>query len=133
MKTKLVIGLGNRMVPGDGAGLQCFDMLRALVAEDSDVEFFEAGTDLLRAGPHMRGRDLIVLIDAVEQGGAALRVLAHDAPELSEAQEHAHHLSAVQALNLIRWNDDDVARARCYWVLLAAEPATRSGSQPIIS
>jgi hydrogenase maturation protease len=132
MKPRLVIGLGNRLVNEDAAGLFFFDTLRAVVPENADVEFLEGGTDLLRIGARMRDRELILLIDAVDQASAMLRVLEHDAPELSEAQQHAHHLSAVQALNLIRWNDENVRGARCYWVLVPDE-ATRSGSHPIIS
>jgi hydrogenase maturation protease len=132
MKSSLVIGLGNRLVNEDAAGLLFFDTLRAVVPEDGDVEFLEGGTDLLRLGARMRDRELILLIDAVDQASATLRVLAHDAPELSEAQQHVHHLSAVQALNLIRWSDENVRRARCYWVLVPGD-GTRSGSHPIIS
>ncbi len=135
MKPKLVIGLGNRLVPEDAIGLYCFDQLRTLARARSDVDFVEAGTDLLRAAPYMRDRELIVLIDAVDGAESALTVLEHGAPELSEAQQHAHHLSAVQALNLIRWTDESVQQARCVWVLLDAATAhdTRSGSHPIIS
>jgi hydrogenase maturation protease len=135
MKPKLVIGLGNRLVPEDAVGLYCFDQLRTLATARPDIDFVEAGTDLLRAAPHMRGRELIILIDAVDNPASPLTVLEHGSPDLSEAQEHAHHLSAVQALNLIRWTDDSVKQARCVWVLLDATIAhsTRSGSQPIIS
>lgn len=135
MKPKLVIGLGNRLVPEDAVGLYCFDQLRTLAAARSDIDFLEAGTDLLRAAPHMRDRELIILIDAVDNAASPLTVIEHGSPDLSEAQEHAHHLSAVQALNLIRWTDDSVQQARCVWVLLDATIAhsTRSGSQPIIA
>lgn len=135
MKPKLVIGLGNRLVPEDAVGLHCFDQLRALAAAQDDVDFVEGGTDLLRVASYMRNRELIVLIDAVDNPQAPLTVIEHGSPELSEAQQHAHHLSAVQALNLIRWTDDTVKLARCVWVLLDATVSyrTRSGSQPIIS
>jgi hydrogenase maturation protease len=135
MKPKLVIGLGNRLIPEDAIGLYCFDQLRALAAGRNDVDFVEGGTDLLRMAPYMRNRELIILIDAVDDPPTPLMVIEHGAPELSEAQQHAHHLSAVQALNLIRWTDESVKQARCVWVLLDATTAhkTRSGSQPTIS
>ena len=83
----------------------------------------------------MTTRIAYFLIDAVDNPGSPLTVIEHGSPDLSEAQEHAHHLSAVQALNLIRWTDDTVKQARCVWVLLDATIAhsTRSGSQPIIA
>jgi hydrogenase maturation protease len=135
MKPKLVIGLGSRLVPEDAIGLDCFDRLRELATTRSDVDFIEGGTDLLRIAPYLRHRELIVFIDAVHNPQAPLTVIEHGSPELCEAQQHAHHLSAVQALNLIRWTDESVQRARCFWVLLDASSAqtTRSGSQPIIS
>ena len=135
MKPKLVIGLGNRLVPEDAVGLRCFDQLRTTTTVDGDIDFLEGGTDLLRLAPYLRDRELIVLIDAVDNPASPLAVIDHGAPELSEAQQHAHHLSAVQALNLIRWTDESVQRARCVWVLIDATTAyeTRSGNQPIIS
>lgn len=118
MKSKLVIGLGNRLVPGDAAGLRCFDQLEHSAGGNDDVEFMHGGTDLLRLAKHMRGRDVIVLVDAASGADRTISLIEHGSRELDDAQAHAHHLSAVQSLALLRWSDEDIRRARCYWVLI---------------
>lgn len=119
MKKNLVIGLGNALVPEDAAAVEFVRRIRP----SEHVDVIEGGTDLLRHAEALRGRELIVLVDAVANRDIDLRVLEHGAPELSDEQLHAHHLSAVQALDLIRWSDESVRNARCVWVLLGGASA----------
>lgn len=114
MKKHLVIGLGNALVAEDAAAVEFVRRIRP----SEDVDVIEAGTDLLRHAEALRGRELIVLVDVVEDSDVELTVLEHGSPQLSDEQLHAHHLSAVQALDLIRWSDESVRSARCVWVLL---------------
>lgn len=118
MKSKLVVGLGNRLVPEDTAGLRCFDHLERAAVDRDDIEFMHGGTDLLRLADHLRGRELILLVDAASGADRAISLVEHGSPDLDDAQVHAHHLSAVQALALLRWSDEEIRKARCYWVLI---------------
>ncbi|HEY0304545.1 MAG TPA: hypothetical protein VGC44_06215 [Longimicrobiales bacterium] len=118
MKPKLVIGLGNRMVDADTGGLRCFDILRWAVRAQENLEFLEGGTDLLRLGGQLRDRELILLFDAAHGGDRLITVLEHGDPKLDSTQQHAHHLSAVAALDLLRLTDERVRQARCFWVLI---------------
>lgn len=118
MKPKLVIGLGNRMVDADTGGLRCFDTLRCVLSAKENVEFLEGGTDLLRLGDQMRDRELIMLIDATHGADRLITVLEHGDPKLDSTEQHAHHLSAVAALDLLRLTDERVRQARCFWVLI---------------
>ncbi|HEX6558020.1 MAG TPA: hydrogenase maturation protease [Longimicrobiales bacterium] len=119
MNRRLVVGLGNRLVEEDAVGVLVAEQL-ARDARFADVDFICGTTDLLRHGAELRNRDLIVLVDAAAGNGPPGRVLVHEhgAAELSEYQCSAHHLSAVQALQLLRWSDPGIAAARCVWVLV---------------
>lgn len=119
MKKNLVIGLGNALVPEDAAAVEFVRRIQP----SEHVDVIEGGTDLLRHAGELRGRELIVLVDVVENSDVEIRVLEHGSPQLSDEQLHAHHLSAVQALDLIRWSDESVRNARCVWVLLGRASA----------
>jgi hydrogenase maturation protease len=128
VKKTLVVGLGNTLVPEDKLGA---DIVRALARNPDlpdDVDIIDGGTDLLRVANQLRGRELIVLVDSaacdVAQNEPVV-VLEHGSPRLADFQQHAHHLSAVQALDLIRWSDESVAQAKCVWFLLPVTPAGR--------
>jgi hydrogenase maturation protease len=124
MKRTLVVALGNQDVASDAIGPH---IARALLRRGDlpdDVEVICAGTDLLRVAEQLRERDIIVLIDAAlaASDGEDVVFCEHGSPRLDDAQRHAHHLSAVQALELIRWSDQSVRRARCYWYLPVVTP-----------
>jgi hydrogenase maturation protease len=68
------------------------------------VEAMCGGTDLLRYAGQMEGRSRVIFIDAIQddaQPGSVL-VFGETFPEMDSRQEHAHHLSAVQAIQLLK-------------------------------
>ena len=110
----LVLALGNEAVPEDSLAV---DVVRQFEAVGYDVDVIIAGTDLLRHEPAMRQRRLVVLVDVAE-GIDRVRCVEHDLSFFDERQIHAHHLSAVQALELLLWADKTLASTRFVWVLL---------------
>lgn len=128
MKKTLVVGLGNALMPEDKLGAEIARALARNPDLPDDVDIIDAGTDLLRVADQLRGRELIVLVDAALSESAAnerVVVVDHGSPHLADFQQHAHHLSAVQALDLIRWSDASVAQAKCVWFLLPVSRADK--------
>jgi hydrogenase maturation protease len=103
----LVIGLGNPLAGDDGIGCRLAEAL----ARDPDLpegtEVVCGGTDLLRLEDRLRDRAHVIVLDALLDDGlpGRLRTFGPDPAELRalvDAQGHAHHLSAAQALLLLR-------------------------------
>jgi hydrogenase maturation protease len=92
MKPVLVIGLGNPLMGDDGVGERVAESLLLRPDLPDDVEVLRGGTDLLRLAGEIEGRRRVVVIDAVQEGegGDGCR------------QDHAHHLSATLAVELLR-------------------------------
>ena len=104
MKPTLVIGLGNPLMGDDGVGWHVAERLASDPRLPESVEAMCGGTDLLRHGGQMEGRSRVILIDAIQddaQPGSVL-VFGETLPEMDSRQEHAHHLSAVQAIQLLK-------------------------------
>jgi hydrogenase maturation protease len=104
MKPTLVIGLGNPLMGDDGVGWHVAERLAGDPRLPESVEVMCGGTDLLRCGGQMEGRSRVILIDAIQddrQPGSVL-VFGETLPEMDSRQEHAHHLSAVQAIQLLK-------------------------------
>ncbi len=104
MKPTLVIGLGNPLMGDDGVGWHVAECLAGDPRLPESVEVICGGTDLLRYAGQMEGRSRVILIDAIQddaQPGGVL-VLGETLPEMDSRQEHAHHLSAVQAIQLLK-------------------------------
>jgi hydrogenase maturation protease len=104
MKALLAIGLGNPLMGDEGIGWHVAERLAGDARLPEHVEVICGGTDLLRYAGEMEGRRRVVLIDAIEDGSepGAVTVFAEDFRGLEEHQEHAHHLSAIQAVGLLR-------------------------------
>jgi len=103
MKPVVVIGLGNPLMGDDGAGCAVAERLAGDQRLSENVEVICGGSDLLRYARHIEGRNRVVVIDAMLDDGAPGRVLRlEDADsDLDDRQEHAHGLSAVQAIRLL--------------------------------
>jgi hydrogenase maturation protease len=104
MKPVLVIGLGNPLMGDDGVGWAVAERLANDPRLPESVEVICGGTDLLRYARQIESRSAVLVLDAI-QGAAepgTISVFADGAPELDETQEHAHHLSAIQAIRLLQ-------------------------------
>ena len=103
MKPWLVIGLGNPLMGDEGVGCHVADRLAVDPRLPEHVEVISGGTDLLRYADRMEGRDRVVLIDAIQDGAEPGTVAVfEDLDELDDRQGHAHHLSVVQAVKLLK-------------------------------
>lgn len=103
MKPVLVIGLGNPLMGDEGIGWHIAERLAADPRLPEHVEVMCGGTDLLRFAGEVEGRSRVILIDAIEDsvGEGMVTVFDRDFSKLDDRQEHAHHLSAIQAVKLL--------------------------------
>lgn len=99
-----VIGIGNVFLGDDGFGPLVVETFRCRFACEPTIEIHDLGTPGLDLAPYLYGKDLVVLVDAVQAEGAPgtlsyyceddfvsrsarLRVTGHD-PGLWEALAH---------------------------------------------
>ena len=103
MKPRLVIGLGNPLMSDDGVGCAAAAQLARDTRLPESVEVICGGTDLLRHAGRMVGREQVIIIDAIQSDGepGSVALLDRADPSIEARQEHAHHLSAVQAVRLL--------------------------------
>jgi hydrogenase maturation protease len=104
MKPTLVIGLGNPLMGDDGVGWHVAERLAGDPRLPESVEVMCGGTDLLRCGGQMEGRSRVIFIDAIQDDAplGSVLVFGENFSEMDSRQEHAHHLSAVQAIQLLK-------------------------------
>jgi hydrogenase maturation protease len=102
MNPLLVLGLGNPLMGDDGIGWHVADRLAGDPRLPDGVEVIRGGTDLLRCAAQIEGRSRVVLVDAVQDDAppGTVSVIGEEAADLH--QGHAHHLSAGQAMGLLR-------------------------------
>lgn len=91
------------MMGDDGVGCAVAERLAAEARLPESMELISGGTDLLRYAGQMAGRERVVIIDAIQVDAEPGNVIALDAADLSldTRQDHAHHLSAIQAIRLL--------------------------------
>jgi hydrogenase maturation protease len=104
MKPLVVIGLGNPLMGDDGIGWHIARRLAADRRLPETVEVISGGTDLLRLAGQIEGRSRVMVIDAIEDGNPVghVSLFPDNSPALNDCQQHAHHLSAVQAIGLLK-------------------------------
>jgi len=102
MSPLLLIGLGNPLMGDDGIGWRVAERLAADPRLPADAEAICGGTDLLRCAAQIEGRRWVILVDAVQDDAppGTVSIIEEDAMDLN--REHAHHLSAGQAVKLLR-------------------------------
>jgi hydrogenase maturation protease len=102
MKPVLVIALGNPLMGDEGIGWHVAERLAADPRLPARVEVVWGGTDLLRLADRIAGRSRVILIDALLDGANPGDVSVFDSlAGLDPRQEHAHHLSVVEAVQLL--------------------------------
>jgi hydrogenase maturation protease len=103
----LVVGLGNPLAGDDGIGYRMAEALSQDLTLPDGVEVECGGTDLLRLEDRMANRAHVIVLDALLDDGppGRLRMFGPEPADLCalvETQGHAHHLSAAQAILLLR-------------------------------
>ena len=124
MKPILVIGLGNPLMGDDGIGWHVAEGLACHPELPPEVEAIGGGTDLLRLAGEIEGRTAVVVVDAIQDEGEIGEIsVFEDLSGLEERQDHAHHLSAAQAIGLLRM----VTRARFRLLCISVHGARIGG------
>ncbi len=120
MKPRLVLGLGGAFAGDDAIGLVLAERLAADPRLPPDVEVLAGGADLLRLDTSLAGRSHVILVDAVAALPRETRPLVgdHPLPGLDARHAHAHHLSAVQSLDLLLLTEPALATTRFTWFLV---------------
>ena len=105
MKASLVIGLGNPLMGDEGIGWHVIEQLRRDPRLPQDTDLLWGGTDLLACAAQMEGRRRILLVDALLDAAPVGSVTVFENGNrlrgLEDRQEHVHHLSVTQALQLL--------------------------------
>jgi len=102
MKT-LVLGLGNPILKDDSVGLRIAQLLRPLLADESNIEIDEDYWGGLRLMERMVGFDRVIIIDAICTGakpGTIHRLSPGDVPTQHSAS--AHDVNLPTALEIGR-------------------------------
>ncbi|MGP8245638.1 MAG: hydrogenase maturation protease [Bryobacteraceae bacterium] len=131
MKPVLAIGLGNPLMGDDGVGWVVAERLANDARLPGCAEVMCGGSDLLRHADRMEGRSRVVVIDAIEDDKEPGSVLMFEGGRfgLVERQEHAHHLSAVQAIGLL----ETIASVRCTLLgICISSAAIGTGLSPVL-
>lgn len=93
-----VIGIGNLLRADDGVGIHAVRMLEEEMPEVEAVDLSTANIDLL---DHIRGREKVVIVDAVRSGadpGTILRLAPEELVETDFSQSHGLNLLAILRL-----------------------------------
>lgn len=120
MKPLLAIGLGNPLMGDDGIGWRVAERLAAHPRLPANAEAICGGTDLLRCAAQIQGRRRVILVDALQDGAqpGTVSIVGEDAVDLRQA--NAHHLSAGQAMQLLR-----LTMPVCFTLLGVSVPSAR--------
>ena len=103
MKSKVVLGLGNPLCGDDGIGWYVSERLASDSCVTDCVEIVNGGTDLLRHVDLISGREQVIPVDAIldDADPGSVSLFDDDIP-LESHQPHAHHLSAIQTVRILK-------------------------------
>ena len=80
----LIAGVGNILLQDDGVGPQAVARLQSEYEFGEEVELLDIGTPTLDFVDYLRGRDVLVLIDALSGGGEPGEILTFDKEQLKK-------------------------------------------------
>ena len=80
----LIAGIGNILLQDDGLGPQAVARLQSEYEFGEEVELLDIGTPTLDFVDYLRGRDVLVLIDALSGGGEPGEILTFDKEQLKK-------------------------------------------------
>jgi hydrogenase maturation protease len=140
LKPILMIGAGNPLAGDDGVGAALAEDIARDPAWRDRADAIVGACDLLRLGDQMRGREAVVVIDALlDEGLPPGTVTLHAGPfdAFDDRAAGAHELSAVGSIELLRAASPEL-RDTCFLLVTVAVPgldaeATLSARLPAIS
>jgi hydrogenase maturation protease len=80
----LIAGVGNILLQDDGLGPQAVARLQAEFEFGEEVELLDMGTPTLDFVDYLRGREILILIDALAGGGEPGEILTFDKEQLKK-------------------------------------------------
>jgi len=120
----LIVGVGNRLLGDEGAGLHIIDRLSRMPIP-SHVDVVDCGCDLLSLASYANKPRKIIVIDAMRAGGKPGSVYRFDYAELGATQSQvrsAHQLKTLETLELLKHVYPDLCD--CQITLIGVEPQT---------
>ena len=78
----LIAGIGNILLQDDGLGSQAIARLQSEYEFSEEVELLDIGTPTLDFVDYLRGREVVILIDALAGGGEPGEILKFDKERL---------------------------------------------------
>lgn len=129
-KPVLLIGLGNPLMGDEGIGWHVAERLRMDSRLPSYLESIAGGTDLLRFAPLIEKCRHVVLVDALLDEDRPGRVQFVEGPlaGFDSRQGHAHSLSALQAIELLRLLTPSLSAVRFTLALVGIASASMSAA-----
>lgn len=118
----LVLGVGNILLGDEGVGVMLVEALEQGYALPAGVELLDGGTAGIELLDHIRGRDLLVIVDAMRNGhppGTVYRVEGEDVPAAFMTNITPHQLGISNLLATAQLCDSLPERI----VLFGIEPA----------
>jgi len=124
LKPNLILGLGNPLMGDDGIAWHVIERLRIDPRMPADTEVLWGGADLLRNSSHFAGRKRVLVVDAMLEVGEPGRVHLLDHESVAaEGRQNAHHLSALDAIELLRIALPDLRNVQFALAGIAVESA----------
>lgn len=106
----------------DGVG---YHILRSLQDKNVQADLVDLGTDIFGLRAHFKNHSRIIILDAMKGGETPGTVLVFRGPEFRERLEgniqNAHLLGVIEALDIMRAIDDQLAKAEFFFVGVVAQ------------
>lgn len=99
----VVLGVGNTIMSDEGVGVRCIEHLLASGALPADVAAIDGGTSTAELLGDLDGVDLLVIVDAVETGGAPGTLIRLEGDRIPSAfsnklSPHQHGINDLLAM-----------------------------------
>ena len=124
----LVVGLGNILLGDDGLGVRALEALQRRWRFADAVTTLDGGTGGLDLLDWFRGRDLVIVIDALRMGqtpGTVSRLAGEEVPACFRALVSPHELGLPELLATLELLDAAPAEV----VVIGVEPAATAPPQ----
>lgn len=121
MKPTLVLGLGSPLSGDDGIGSYVAQRLADDPRAARDADILDGGTDVLRDADRMTGRERVILVDAIldDSPPGTVTVLEAEDQRIDRHRQHAHHLSAPEAVRMLKTLIPSLETTRFKFVLIS--------------
>jgi hydrogenase maturation protease len=123
-KDVIVVGIGNRLLGDEGAGLHIIDNL-SRIPLPSNVNIIDCGCDLFDLMSSLNKPKKIIIIDAIRAGGKPGEIYRFDYSQLATMKEKihsAHQVTTMEVLRLLKSIYSVLANSEI--IVIGVEPKT---------